>query len=51
MCLTAQGRTATTMIRELGKDAHTIGRWATAFGEESAKALVFGQSGASLGLV
>ena len=43
--LLAQGWTASGTVEALGRDPHTIGRWAAAFGEGGPAALVFEQSG------
>ena len=43
--LLAQGWTASTTAEALERDPHTIGRWATAFGEGGPAALVFEQTG------
>ena len=43
MLLLAQGWTA----EALDRDPHTIGRWASAFGEGGSKALIFEQTGGS----
>ena len=45
--LLAQGWTASASAsaQALGRDAHTIGRWATAFSEGGPAALIFEQSG------
>ena len=43
--LLAQGSTAAATAEALGRDPHTIGRWATAFGEGGARALIFEQTG------
>ena len=45
--LLAQGWTASGMAQALGRDPHTIGRWAAAFGEGGSAALIFEQSGGS----
>ena len=45
--LLAQGWTASAVARGLERDPHTIGRWATAFGEGGAAALIFEQTGGS----
>ena len=45
--LLAQGWTATAVATALERDPHTIGRWATAFGEGGAAALIFEQTGGS----
>ena len=45
--LLAQGWTASVMAEALGRDPHTIGRWASAFGEGGPAALIFEQSGGS----
>ena len=45
--LLAQGWTASTTAEALERDPHTIGRWATAFGEGGPAALVFEQTGGS----
>ena len=33
LCLLCRGLTASATAQALGRDAHTIGRWAAAFGE------------------
>ena len=43
--LPAQGWTAAATAELLDRDPHTIGRWATAFGEGGARALIFEQTG------
>ena len=43
--LLAQGWTAATTAEALGRDPHTIGRWAAAFGGGGPAALMFEQSG------
>ena len=43
--LVAQGGTATAQALE--RDPHTIGRWASAFGEGGPEALIFEQTGGS----
>ena len=43
--LLAQGWTASGTAQALGRDPHTIGRWAAAFGEGGPAALIFEQSG------
>ena len=45
--LLAHGWTAAATSEALGRDAHTIGRWAAAFGEGGPEALMFEQSGGS----
>ncbi len=45
--LLAQGWTAAAVAEALGRDAHTIGRWAVATSAGGPKALVFEQSGGS----
>ena len=45
--LLAQGWTASGAAQALGRDPHTIGRWAAAFGEGGPAALIFEQSGGS----
>ena len=45
--LLAQGWTAAATAEALGRDSHTIGRWATALGEGGPVALLFEQSGGS----
>ena len=42
--LLAQGWTASGTAETLGRDPHTIGRWAAAFGEGGPAALIFEQS-------
>ncbi len=44
--LLAPGWTATAVARALGRETHTIGRWAAAFAEGGPKAPVFEQTGA-----
>ena len=43
--LLAQGWTASGTAQAFGRDPHTIGRWAAAFGEGGPAALIFEQSG------
>ena len=43
--LLAQGWTAAGTAEALERDPHTIGRWATAFGEGGPGALIFEQTG------
>ena len=43
--LQCRGLTASATAQALGRDAHTIGRWATVFGEGGPAALIFEQSG------
>ena len=45
--LLCRGMTASATAQALGRDAHTIGRWATAFGEGGPAALIFEQTGGS----
>ena len=45
--LLAQGWTASDTAQALGRDPHTIARWAAAFGEGGPAALIFEQSGGS----
>ena len=45
--LLAQGWTASGTAQALGRDPHTIGRWAAAFGKGGPAALIFEQSGGS----
>ena len=45
--LLAQGWTASGTAQAQGRDPHTIGRWAAAFGEGGPAALMFEQSGGS----
>ena len=45
--LLAQGWTASATAEALERDPHTIGRWASAFGEGGPAALIFEQSGGS----
>ncbi len=45
--LLAQGWTASSTAEALGRDPHTIGRWAAAFGEGGPEALIFEQTGGS----
>ena len=47
MLLLAQGLTATATAEALERDPHTIGRWASAFGEGGPRALIFEQTGGS----
>ena len=47
MLLLAQGWTAAATAEALGRDPHTIGRWASAFGEGGSRALIFEQTGGS----
>ena len=47
MLLLAQGWTASGTVQALGRDPHTIGRWAAAFGEGGPAALIFEHSGGS----
>ena len=47
MLLLAQGWTAAATAEALERDLHTIGRWATAFGDGGPTALIFEQSGGS----
>ena len=42
--LLAQGWTTSGTAQALGRDPHTIGRWAAAFGEGGPAALIFEQS-------
>ena len=44
--LLVQGWTASTTAQALERDPHTIGRWASAFGERGPEALIFEQTGA-----
>ena len=46
--LLAQGLTAAATAEALERDPHTIGRWASAFGEGGPAALIFEQTGGSL---
>ena len=46
--LLAQGLTAAATAEALERDPHTIGRWASAFGEGGPASLIFGQTGGSL---
>ena len=48
MLLLAQGWTAAATAEALERDPHTIGRWASAFGEGGPAALIFEQTGGSL---
>ena len=41
--LLAQGWTASGTAQALGRDSHTIGRWAAAFGQGGPAALIFEQ--------
>ena len=45
--LLAQGWTASATAEVLERDPHTIGRWASAFGEGGPAALIFEQTGGS----
>ena len=45
--LLAQGWTAAATAEALERDPHTIGRWASAFGEGWPAALIFEQTGGS----
>ena len=45
--LLAQGWTASATAEALERDTHTIGRWASAFGEGGPAALIFEQTGGS----
>ena len=45
--LLAQGWTAAATGEALERDPHTIGRWASAFGEGGPAALIFEQTGGS----
>ena len=45
--LLCRGMTASATAQALGRDAHTICRWATAFGEGGPAALIFEQFGGS----
>lgn len=45
--LLARGWNSSDTAEALGRDPHTIGRWASAFGEGGPSALVFEQSGGS----
>ena len=45
--LLCRGMAASATAQALGRDAHTIGRWATAFSEGGPAALIFEQSGGS----
>ena len=45
--LLAQGLTAAATAEALEGDPHTIGRWASAFGEGGPAALIFEQTGGS----
>ena len=47
MLLLAQGLTAAATAEALERDPHTIGRWASAFGEGGPAALIFEQTGGS----
>ena len=47
MVLLAQGWTAAATAEALDRDPHTIGRWASAFGEGGPRALIFEQTGGS----
>ena len=43
----AQGWTASATAEALDRDPHTIGRWASAFGEGGPASLIFEQTGGS----
>lgn len=45
--LLAQGWTAVAVAEALERDPHTIGQWASAFGEGGPAALIFEQTGGS----
>ena len=45
--LLAQGWTASATAEALERDPHTIGRWASVFGEGGPAALIFEQTGGS----
>ena len=45
--LLAQGWRASATAAALERDPHTIGRWASAFGEGGPRALIFEQTGGS----
>ena len=45
--LLCRGLTASATAQALGRDAHTIGRWAAAFSEGGPTALIFEQTGGS----
>ena len=45
--LLVHGWTASATAEALGRDPHTIGRWASAFGEGGPAALIFEQTGGS----
>ena len=47
VCLLAQGWTAVAAAEALDRDSHSIGRWASAFGEGGPAALIFEQTGGS----
>ena len=47
MLLPAQGLTVAATAVALERDPHTIGRWASAFGEGGPRALIFEQTGGS----
>ena len=47
MLLLAQGWTAAATAEALERDPHTIGRWASAFGQGGPAALLFGPTGGS----
>ena len=47
MLLLAQGLTAAATAEALDRDPHTIGRWASAFGEGGPRALIFEQTAGS----
>ena len=47
MLLLAQGWTSVATAEALNRDPHTIGRWASAFGEGGSRVLIFEQTGGS----
>ena len=47
MLLLGQGLTAAATADALERDPHTIGRWASAFGQGGPAALIFEQTGGS----
>ena len=47
MLLLAPGWTSAATAEALDRNPHTIGRWASAFGEGGSRALIFEQTGGS----
>ena len=47
MLLLAQEWTSVATAEALDRDPHTVGRWASAFGEGGSRALIFEQTGGS----